>query len=83
MNRHKIGERPTKEFLESFTKQYLKQNKKKKTVIISMDELIKRNEAIKYLKAKGLNPNAYNNVIKTVEAFKFIEELEEKYGCRF
>lgn len=83
MSKYKIGEKPTREFLESFTKQYLKQKKKTKTIIISMDELIKRKEATDYLKARGLNPNAYNNVIKTVEAFKFIEELEEKYGCRF
>lgn len=83
MSKYKIGEKPTREFLESFTKQYLKQKKETKTIIISMDELIKRKEATDYLKARGLNPNAYNNVIKTVKAFKFIEELEEKYGCRF
>ena len=83
MSKYKIGEKPTREFLESFTKQYLKQKKKTKTIIISMDELIKRKEATDYLKARGLNPNAYNNVIKTVEAFKFIEELEKKYECRF
>ena len=83
MDTNKIGKRPTKEFLKAFTKQYLKQKKNTTPIIISMNELIKKNEAIKYLKAKGLNPNAYNNVVKTVEAFKFIEELEEKYGCRF
>ena len=82
MNKCKIGKKPTKEFLEVFTKEYL--SKKEHTAtIISMYDLVKRKESIAYLRARGLNPNSYKNVVKTVEAFKFIEELEKKYSCKF
>lgn len=43
----------------------------------------KLQEAIEYLTSKGLNPEAYNDPVKTAEGLKFIEELEKKYGLKF
>lgn len=47
------------------------------------EQVKKIQEAIEYLTSKGLNPRAYNDVVKTVEGLKFIEELEKKYGVKF
>lgn len=43
----------------------------------------KMKEAIEYLEAKGLNPEAYNDPVKTAEGLQFIEQLEKKYGIKF
>lgn len=43
----------------------------------------KMHEAIEYLTSKGLNPEAYNNPVKTAEGLQLIEQLEKKYGIKF
>lgn len=41
---------------------------------------IEHRQAVTYLISE--NPNQYSNVIKAAEAFKFIDKLKERCGCR-
>lgn len=51
--------------------------------IISISDILKRKKAIEYAESRNLNPKAYKDIVKSMEALMFIEELEVKYGCKF
>lgn len=58
-------------------------NRYKKDKIYECENIRKIEEAKWYLIDKGLNPDAYNDVVKVAKGFKIMEKLEKKYGVKF
>lgn len=51
--------------------------------IISINDILKIKKSIEYAESRNLNPKAYKDIVKSMEALMFIEKLEVKYGCKF